>query len=153
MKKQVTLALLMALCLLQQISYGQAKLSIDNIKSVYLRNSGPIIEAEEIKGYFLFYQSDKIDKNTNEYTLQILDENVNKVKSIKFTDSKYIQLIESTYNGSDIMFMFYDSDQRLFDYRTYGVDGKQKNSYQQPIDKKSRNYIDQVLATNTEETQ
>ena len=153
MKKRVTLALLIALTLLQQISYAQSKLSIDNIKSVYLRNSGPIIEAEEIKGYFLFYQSDKIDKHTNEYTLQILDENVNKVKSIKFTDSKYIQLIESTYNGSDIMFMFYDSDQKLLDYRTYGVDGKQKNSYQQPIDKKSKAYIEQVLASNTEETQ
>ncbi|MBO9199888.1 MULTISPECIES: DUF6770 family protein [Niastella] len=153
MKKQVILALLIALSLLQQISYGQSKLSIDNIKSVFLRNSGPIIAAEEIKGYFLFYQSDKIDKNTNEYTLQIMDENVNKVKSIKFTDSKNIQLIESSYNGSEIMFMFYDSDQKLLDYRTYGVDGKQKNSYQQPIDKKSRNYIDKVLQTNTEETQ
>lgn len=153
MKKQVTLALLIALSLLQQISYGQSKLSIDNIKSVFLRNSGPIIAAEEIKGYFLFYQSDKIDKNTNEYTLQILDENVNKVKSIKFTDSKNINLIESSYNGSDIMFMFYDSDQKLLDYRTYGVDGKQKNSYQQPIDKKSKKYIDEVLQTNTEETQ
>jgi hypothetical protein len=152
MKKRATLALLIAL-LFQQISYAQSKLSIDNIKSVFLRNSGPIISAEEIKGYFLFYQSDKIDKNTNEYTLQILDENLNKVKSIKFTDSKNIQLIESSYNGSDIMFMFFDSDQKLLDYRTYGVDGKQKYSYQQPIDKKSKSYVDQMMLRNTETTQ
>jgi hypothetical protein len=153
MKKHLSLLLLITLLAFQENSIGQSKLSIENIKSVYLRNSGPIISAEEIKGYFLFYQSDKVDKHTNEYTLQILDENVNKVKEIKFTDSKNIQLLESSYNGSDIMFMFYDTDQKLMDYRTYGMDGKQKFSYQQPIDKKSKTYIDQILARNTEETQ
>jgi hypothetical protein len=153
MKKYVCLVLLIAMLIVQQNSYAQSKLSIDNIKSVYLRNSGPIIANEEIKGYFLFYQSDKVDKHTNEYTLQIMDENVNKVKDIKFTDSKNIQLLESSYNGSDIMFMFYDKDQKLMDYRTYGLDGKQKFSYQQPIDKKSKTYIDQILGRNTEETQ
>jgi hypothetical protein len=145
MKKQATLVLLVLMLLLQQIGYTQLKLSIDNINSVHLRNSGPIIADEEIKGYYLFYQSDKIDKHTNEYTLQILDENLNKVKNIKFTDSKNIALIESSYNGSDIMFMFYDNDNEQMDYRTYGVDGKQKFSYQQPIDKKSRDHFAQIL--------
>lgn len=153
MKKHLSLLLLIALVALQQNSIGQSKLSIENIKSVYLRNSGPIIANEEIKGYFLFYQSDKVDKKTNEYTLQILDENVNKVKDIKFIDSKNIVLMESSYNGSDIMFMFYDKDQKQLDYRVYAIDGKQKFSYQRPIDNKTKNYIDQTFAQNTEETQ
>ncbi len=67
---------------------AQSKLSIDNVYSVTLRNSGSIIENEEIKGYYFFYQSDKIDKRTNEYTLQVLDANLNKLKDIKFQDSK-----------------------------------------------------------------
>lgn len=153
MKKHLSLLLFIPLLVLQQNIVAQSKLSIDNIKSVYVRNSGPIIANEEIKGYFVFYQSDKVDKHTNEYTLQILDENVNKVKDFKFTDSKDIVLVESSYNGSDIMFMFYDRDQKQVDYRTYGLDGKQKFSYQQPIDKKSKTYIEQVLSLNTEETQ
>lgn len=154
MKKRLSLLLLITLLVLQQNSNAQSKLSIDNIKSVYIRNSGSIIANEEIKGYFIFYQSDKVDKHTNEYTLQILDENVNKVKDFKFTDSKNIVLLESSYNGSDIMFMFYDEDQKQMDYRTYGLDGKQKFSYQQPIDKKSKKYVEQELSLkNTEETQ
>jgi hypothetical protein len=153
MKKHVRLLLPVAMLVLQQISYAQSKLSIENIKSVYLRNSGPIIANEEIKGYFLFYQSDKVDKKTNEYTLQILDENVNKVKDIKFIDSKNIVLMESSYNGSDIMFMFYDKDQKQLDYRVYAIDGKQKFNYQRPIDNKTKNYIDQTFSQNTEETQ
>ncbi|THU41775.1 hypothetical protein FAM09_06650 [Niastella caeni] len=153
MKKHLCLLLLITVLILQQNSFGQSKLSIENIKSVYLRNSGPIIANEEIKGYFLFYQSDKVDKKTNEYTLQILDENVNKVKEIKFTDSKNILLLESSYNGSDIMFMFYDQDQKLMDYRVYEIDGKQKFNYQYPIESKSMSYITSALSINTEETQ
>jgi hypothetical protein len=153
MKKHLGLLLLSTALLWQQNSYAQSKMSIDNIRSVYLRNSGSIIANEEIKGYFTFYQSDKIDKHTNEYTLQILDENLNKVKNFKFTDSKNIALLESSYNGSDIMFMFHDEDQKMLDYRVYGLDGKQKFNYQRPIDKKTKKYIEQTLAMHTEETQ
>jgi hypothetical protein len=153
MKKLLVTAIFLFVLIYRQDGYAQSKLSIDNIRSVYLRNTGPIIANEEIKGYFSFYQSDKVDKHTNEYTLQILDENLNKVKSIKFTDSKNIVLLESSYNGSEIMFMFYDKDQKLLDYRVYAIDGKQKFNYQRPIDKKTQNYIAQAFSLNTEETQ
>lgn len=153
MKKYLSCALLLTALVCHRHGYAQSKLSIDGIRSVSLDNTGPIIANEEIKGYFSIYQSDKIDKHTNEYTLQILDENLNKVKSIKFTDSKNIALLESAYNGSDIMFMYYDDDQKLLDYRVYGVDGKQKFNYQRPVDKKTKNFIAQQFALNTEETQ
>ena len=92
---QKRIILILALFLSFSGSFAQsAKLSIDNVYSVTLRNSGSIIENEEVKGYYFFYQSDKIDKRTNEYTLQILDANLNKLKDIKFQDSKKISLME-----------------------------------------------------------
>ncbi|MGH2649352.1 MAG: DUF6770 family protein, partial [Ginsengibacter sp.] len=72
---------------------AQNKLSIDKVYSTYMRNSGTIMENKQIKGYFFLYQSDKIDRHTNEYTLQILDENLNKVRDIKFEDSKKLSLL------------------------------------------------------------
>lgn len=144
---------LLLAALLQQTSIAQSKLSIENIRSAYIRNSGPIIAKEEIKGYFVFYQSDKIDRKTNEYTLQIMDENLNKVKDIKFTDSKDIVLLESSYNGSDIMFEFFDTDQKILDYRVYGVDGKQKFNYQRPVDRKTKAYMQQYTTLNSEDSQ
>ncbi len=109
MKTQHTkLALLIAVFFSATSLLAQSKLTIDNVYSVTLRNSGSIIENEEIKGYYFFYQSDKIDKRTNEYTLQILDANLNKLKDIKFQDSKKISLMESSYNGSSLVFMFFD---------------------------------------------
>ena len=99
---------------------AQGKLSIENVRSVYVRNSGTIMSANEVKGYFTFYESDKIDKNTNEYTVQITDENLNKIKDIKFEGNKKLRLLESSYNGSSIMFLFslpskpYDRYSRVF---------------------------------------
>ena len=52
MKKHLYSLLLLTGLMMQQNSQAQSKMSIDNIKSIYLRNSGPIIANEEIKGYF-----------------------------------------------------------------------------------------------------
>jgi len=131
--------------------YAQNKLSIDKVYSVTLRNSGTIVESEQIKGYYFFYQSDKIDRKTNEYTLQLVDENLNKLKDIKFTDSKDIALLESSYNGSSIVFMFYDDDQNMLDYRLYGMDAKQSYTYSKVLDKKSERYFKQQAAMSGKE--
>ena len=130
---------------------AQNKLSIDKVYSVTLRNSGTIIENEQIKGYYFFYQSDKVDRKTNEYTLQIVDENLNKLKDIKFTDSKNIMLMESSYNSGAVVFMFYDDDQNSLEYRMYGMDGKQKHTYTKILDKKSEKYFKQQVAMKKDE--
>lgn len=124
---------------------AQGKLSIENVYKAYLRKSGPIISNEEIKGYYLFYQTDKIDRKTNEYTLQILDDNLNKVKDIEFTDSKNVFLKEGSFNGTDLMFVFYNDDTRTLTYRAYGVDGSQKYSYDRELDKKTVKYMESDL--------
>jgi hypothetical protein len=128
--------------------FAQNKLTIDKVVSVTLRNTGQIIENEQIKGYYFFYQSDKVDRKTNEYTLQIVDENLNKIKDVKFTDSKNITLLESSYNGNSIVFMFYDDDQNMLDYRLYNMDGKQSYTYSKTLDKKSEKFFKTQLATN-----
>ena len=102
-KRLFTAFLLTCAC---AIGFSQGKLSIDNVHAAYLRNSGTIMENNQIKGYFFLYQSDKIDRQTNEYTLQILDQNINKVIDIKFEDSKTLSLLEAAYNNSSLAFLF-----------------------------------------------
>jgi hypothetical protein len=122
------------------------KLSIENVRTVSLRSTGPIKANEEVKGYFTLYQGDKIDKKTNEYALQIMDENLNKVKEVKFTDAKTVELQESAFNGTDLIFKFFDEEQKIIDFRVYGFDGKQKFSYQREVDKKTKRYMEQMEA-------
>jgi len=130
---------------------AQSKLSVDKVYSTYLRNSGTIMENNQIKGYFFLYQSDKIDRNTNEYTLQILDQNLNKVKEIKFQDSKQLSLLEAAYNGNSLSFLFKNAENKTLDMKVYGIDGKLKYTYSNGYDKKTEMLMNQYAATHTDE--
>jgi len=130
---------------------AQEKLSIDKVYAAYLRNSGSIMENNQIKGYYFLYQSDKIDKRTNEYTLQILDQNLNKVKDIKFQDSKEVSLLEAAYNGSTLGFLFKNEDTKTLDMKIYDLDGKLKYSYSRGYDKKTEDLMKQYQTMHTDE--
>ena len=138
-----------ALLLCLHTSFAQGKLSVENVYRVTLRNSGVIVENEQIKGYYFFYMSDKIDRKTNEYTLQIVDENLNKVKDIKFQDSKDVVLLESTFNGNSLAFLFYNDKENSLDFRIYGLDGKPSFTYNKVMDKKSERYFKYQLEANS----
>jgi hypothetical protein len=131
--------------------FAQGKLSIDNVRQVSIRNSGEIMDGEELKGYFTFYVSDKVDRKTNEYTVQILDNNLNKVKDIVFEDDKNVQVLESSYNGNSIMFLFFNDKEKTLEYRAYGFDGKIKSTYTKELTKRSRNLIEETYNTKSEE--
>jgi hypothetical protein len=138
MKKSIIAAVL----LLFVLSVTAQKLSIENVQKVTLRNADAIKEGSEVKGYYFFYVSDKIDKRTNEYTLQITDNNLKKLKDIKFVDSKDVKILESSFNGTDLIFLFYNDDALTFDYQVYGADGKKKYSYQRQLTKKERRFLE-----------
>ncbi len=132
-------------------TYAQ-KLSVENVHKVSLRNSDAIKEGTEVKGYYFFYVSDKIDKRTNEYTLQITDNNLKKLKDIKFQDSKHVSILESSFNGTDLIFLIYNDDERTFEYQVYGADGKKKHVYNRQLTKKEERYLEATyLMTDDEE--
>jgi len=143
--------LVMMLGLVSPMLHAQSKLSIDKVYSAYLRNSGTISAQGQIKGYFFLYQSDKIDRHTNEYTLQILDENLNKVRSIKFEDSKKLNLLESAFNGNTISFLFKNEDTKTLDMKIYDLDGKLKYTYSREFDRKTDDLMKQYETLHTDE--
>jgi hypothetical protein len=154
-EKKIRSRLLLAVLLLGAWCGGvraqSSTLSIEKVYAAYLRNSGSIIEKGQIKGYYFLYQSDKIDKHTNEYTLQILDENLNKVRNIKFEDSKKLSLLESAYNGNSLSFLFKNEDDKTLDMKIYDLDGKLKYSYSRSFDKKTDALMKQYATMHTDE--
>jgi hypothetical protein len=147
-KNLVLSATLLCVCI---ITHGQSKLSIENVHAAYLRNSGTIMERNEIKGYFFFYQSDKINKSTNEYTLQILDQNINKVIDIKFEDSKKLSLLESAYNGATLSFLFKNEETKTLDMKIYSIEGKLKYTYSREYNKKTEALMKHYQAFRSDE--
>ena len=137
----------------QLTTNAQDNVLIGNVKIANPRSLKPILENNEIRGYFFFYISDKVDKKTNEYTIQIYDENLRKSREIVFEGDKHIQLLESSYNGNSMMFLFYDSKEKTLEYRAYGIDGKQKVSYVKELNKRSKMLIEQTYGTKSEDAQ
>ena len=134
------LKLLVAGILLMGIAHAQ-KLTFDKVETLVLRNSGSILQQGQIKGYFFFYQTDKIDRHTNAYSLQILDENLNKVKEISMEDSKDIELLEAAYNGDALSFLFCNRKDKNYETRIYGLDGKMKFTYSRAMDRDNEAFL------------
>jgi hypothetical protein len=149
LKKKILIPLL----LLASVTLLQAQtMSIDNVRSMWLRASDAIKEGSDVKGYYFFYVSDKIDKRTNEYTLRIADNNLKALKDIKFEDGKGISILESSFNGTDLMFLFYNDDDRTFEYRIYGADGQKKSfGYNRELTKKEMRYMTALYDINDDE--
>ena len=133
------------------LTQAQSKLSIENVHSAYLRNSGTIMERNDIKGYFFFYQSDKINRSTNEYTLQILDQNINKVVDIKFQDTKDLNLLEAAYNGNSLSFLFKNQENKTLDFKVYSIEGKLMYTYTREYDKKTEDLMKRYATFHTDE--
>ena len=146
-----TLLVAIFLCAGIASSFAQAKLSIEKVYAAYQRNAGAIIENNQIKGYYFLYLSDKIDRNTNEYTLQILDQNLNKVKDIKFEDSKKVNLLEAAYNGNTLAFLFQNGDTKTLDMKIYDMEGKLKYTYSRDYDKRTDDLMKQYATLHTDE--
>lgn len=129
---------------------AQKPYTIEGVRKAYLRSSGSILQNNEIKGYFVFYQSDKIDKKTVEYTVSILDENNNLIKNIVFEDDKNVRILESSYNESSIMFLFYNNKEKTLEYRAYDFTGKQVASYLKDLSNRSKNFLEATYKTTSE---
>jgi len=140
MKKTLFFVGFLLLCM--YMTYAQS-LSIDNVKSISLRSSAAIKEGTDVKGYYFFYVSDKVDRKTNEYTLRIFDNNLKSLKDIKFQDSKDVKILESSFNGTDLIFLFYNEKEKTFEYQVYGADGTKKPyTYMRELTKKEKKYLE-----------
>jgi hypothetical protein len=68
------------------------------------------MEGSTLKGYYSFWQYDKIDKKNNAYFLRLMDDNLNEVKTIEIVRPKNTILLETAFNSSCFMFVFISKD-------------------------------------------
>jgi hypothetical protein len=141
--KKLRQSLLLALLLLTHtIGFSQAKYTFSNIKKAYQRNFGAIKAGDEVKGYYAFYVSDKVSRKVLEYTVDVMDENLNKVASTSFESSKYVQLLEAAFNGNAMIFYFYDSDNKTVEHRIYDMKCKLMSTNVKELTKKEKRFIE-----------
>ncbi len=108
---------------------------LDGVLKLRLRNSGPIIKNNEIKGYYLFYKEDRIARGEFAYQLHILDADLNMVAEKQVIGPRSFILSEGSFNGNSIMLKFYDfkNDQTIL--QRYGLDGTLQQEHLIPAGK------------------
>ena len=127
------------------IMFSLLFISIENNAQVFtksgvlkmsLKNSGTIINGNQVNGYYFFYNQEKKSAKLNNYLLTVVDENLREVNSITITRSNTIQLIEGAYNGAAFCFLFYDLKSRSTELLSFDGTLKQTASVIKKISSK-----------------
>ncbi|MDP5171710.1 MAG: hypothetical protein NWR72_15795 [Bacteroidia bacterium] len=107
-------------------------LQLDNVLKVKMRNFGPIIENNQVKGYYGFYKAGNARGRDVVYLLKILDENAKEVVSKRMIRPYSYYLTEAVYNGNAIVFSFIDNAQRTIELVSYNMAGEQIGTRKYP---------------------
>lgn len=97
----------------------------DNVKRFRTGSTGEIIQGNEVKGYYVFYPEEKVDRKTLAFKIALLDDNLNKVSEFNLDRPKKYVLIESSFNNNAFVFNFYDPKSKSLEYVTFDRTGKQ----------------------------
>ncbi|MEM1319007.1 MAG: DUF6770 family protein, partial [Bacteroidota bacterium] len=96
-----------------------------------------IMNGNNISGYYLFYEVDKIDKEMRTYMLQILDENLEEVSRKRMRNSKNVYLADAAFNDSLIMLKFHDFKEKKYTFKAYDLNGERAKGGSRKLDKKT----------------
>lgn len=111
-----------------------------------LKASGAISSQGIVKGYYFFYQAEKSSKTSNNYLLQILDEDFREIDKITFTKPITYKLIETSFNGAAYLFLFFDSKNKKSNLLSFSDKLKKLGDIENPVTNKAmlENYTDLV---------
>ncbi|MDF2433458.1 MAG: hypothetical protein JWP44_3089 [Mucilaginibacter sp.] len=100
----------------------------EEVKHVTIRNMGTITKNNEVKGYYSFYEFDKVNRKTLLYRLNLLDENLNELGTKDITGPRDWELISSGYDGNNFCFKFWDERKKTFELKVYDQDANEVTS-------------------------
>ena len=121
------LAVLFMLLSFRSFSQDASK-AFEEVKNVTVRNIGAIKKNNVVKGYFNFYEFDKVDRKTRLFKLNLLDENLNDIGTKEIEGPKEWELVSSGFDGDDFCFKFWDPKTKMFTIKVYDQQATEVNS-------------------------
>jgi len=125
---------MLALLLLTTVALAQ-KYTMEDVGRYSLRDAGTIMEGNVIKGYFYFYYTEKTSRKTANYQIVVLDNNLKETASETIEESRYVSMLEASYNGVSVLFKFYDTKEKKVYYRTMDENGRISNKEERDANK------------------
>jgi hypothetical protein len=84
-----------------------------------LRNSGPVMQDGQVKGYYNFYKVEKQDRKNNNYLISLTDENLQEINTVNIVRPEYYILVDAVFNGTAFGFLFYDAKEKALELLSY----------------------------------
>jgi hypothetical protein len=106
------------LLLLAQLAYAQ-NFSKTGVLKMSLRNSGAILQDNQVKGYYFFYNLEKKDRKNNNYLLSVYDENLREINAVNIVRPVDYLLVDGAFNGDAFGFLFYDTRNKTIELIAY----------------------------------
>jgi len=100
-----------------------------NVLNARLTSSGPVLQNDQVTGYYFFYRTELKNKNFSNYQLTIADEHLREISSSMLTRPKTYTLVEGAYNGEVFAFLGYDSYSKSIELVSFDKSLKQIGSY------------------------
>jgi hypothetical protein len=91
------------------------------------RGSGAIIESNNVVGYYSFHAIEKVDRKNIAYSVNFLDNNLNKATDFEVVRDKKSYLVDAVYNQNSFMLCFLQK--KSLEFVTYDKSGKQLGSH------------------------
>ena len=121
MRKQLVLLIF---CIASVNAVAQ-NLSKHGVLKLNMRSSGPVIQDDQVKGYYYFYKVEKEDRKNDNYLLSLHDENLREINTVQITRPKTYVLVDGVFNGEAFGFLFYDHRGKTTELITYDRSLKQ----------------------------
>lgn len=141
------------LCSVLMVVVGLAQaqnISKTGIVRMRLKSSGPIMSNEQVKGYYFFYNLEKVDKKNSNYMLSVYDENLREINSVNIVRANNFALVDGAYNGDVFAFLFYDLKNRSTELIAYDNTLKPVGSVIKPVTGKTTQMIYTSVANGTD---
>ncbi len=118
MKLRWLTALLFILC---SLTGWAQKYSFEDLLDYDMLDGGPITSKNEVQGYYLFFKKDDVTKDSSEYIIQILDQNLNKLTSRSYMASSNTKIEALVFNGKSILVKEFQADGKDLNFRVYDM--------------------------------
>ncbi|CAL2076015.1 conserved exported hypothetical protein [Tenacibaculum sp. 190524A05c] len=111
--------------------------TIENMVKFKVKDSGSFInDANDVDGYYFFYEVDKLKKGMREYAVQILDKNLNDIALKKFVASKRSVMVANAFNNDAIMFALFNKKEKTLTLKSFDKKANPREDVVVSLDKK-----------------
>lgn len=95
--------------------------SFQDLVDYKLLGAGPITSKFEVQGYYLFFEKDKLEADSTEFIIKLLDQNLNELTNRELTAAPNTKIEGLVFNGRSILLKQYKSDAKTLQFKVQNM--------------------------------